>query len=286
MRSAPWRARDLAQSLQKAGRRLNASHVAHDGLDDDRSDTVRVCFKSPRDGLHRIERQGDRGIRKALGNPSRVRQPQRRHAGARLYQQRIHMPVVAALELHREVPPGESARQPYGAHGGFGPGVDQAHQFHGRHCVPDGFGQFGLSFRRGAEAGAAGQRVLDRPDDIGMPVTQEQRPPGANVVDVLVAVGVPDARSLATDDKRRRASHAAESAHWRVHAAGNGFLRPGEQSLRLRSVHSEFYASPGTTLLSRKLMTVSCSVPCRLRSSRALRSRYPWVPAKRSWTTS
>ena len=93
--------------------------------------------------------------------------------------------------------------------------------------------QFDLALGGRAEAGAAGERPLRPPPRPRDGVAQNQRPPRADVVDVLVAVGVPDARALAARNEQRRAAHAAKRAHRGVHAAGNGLLRPGKQAFRM-----------------------------------------------------
>ena len=46
----------------------------------------------------------------------------------------------------------------------------------------------------------------------GRRVAEDQRPPGADVVDVLVAVDVPDAAALAAGHERRLAADGAEGA--------------------------------------------------------------------------
>ena len=56
--------------------------------------------------------------------------------------------------------------------------------------------QIGFGRRGGAEAGAVAGRRDDRFHHGGCGVAEDQRAPGADVVDVLVAVGIPDARAL------------------------------------------------------------------------------------------
>ena len=51
-------------------------------------------------------------------------------------------------------------------------------------------------------------------------MAQDHRAPGAEVVDVAVAVRVVEISALGAFDKRRRAAHRAESPHRRVDAAG------------------------------------------------------------------
>ena len=62
--------------------------------------------------------------------------------------------------------------------------------------LADGLGQFDLLFGGRAEAGAARHGLVQRVENHGMPVAENQRPPGADVIDVLVAVGIEDVRRL------------------------------------------------------------------------------------------
>ena len=52
-----------------------------------------------------------------------------------------------------------------------------------------------------------------------MAVAEDQRPPRADVIDVLVAIGIEDVRAFAAFDKGRSSSDAAVSANRRVDAA-------------------------------------------------------------------
>ena len=76
-----------------------------------------------------------------------------------------------------------------------------------------------------AEAGADGHRAFERRQNCRMAVAQQQRPPGADVIDVLVAVRVEDVRSLAAGDEGRIPADAAERAHRRIHSSRNDALR-------------------------------------------------------------
>jgi hypothetical protein len=109
------------------------------------------------------------------------------------------------------------------------PGVHQAHHFDGRHGVANGVRQIDLRLRGRAETGASLQRAFERGQDFGMPVTEQQRSPGAHVVDVFVAIGIEDVAALAARDEQRLAAHAAEGAHRRIDAAGNLLHRTTEQ---------------------------------------------------------
>jgi hypothetical protein len=62
-----------------------------------------------------------------------------------------------------------------------------------------------------------------------MPVAQQQRSPGAYIVDVLVAIGIEDVTALTALDEHWLAAHGAERSHRRIDAAGNLFHRSPEQ---------------------------------------------------------
>ena len=120
--------------------------------------------------------------------------------------------VVAALELDDLVPPGESAGEADGRHGGLGSRVAHAHLLHAVHGFRDQSGH--LHFQRigDPEAGAEGGAFPDRVDnDIGC-VSQDCRAPGADVVDVLVSIHIPDVRPLGAVHKERTSTHGAEGA--------------------------------------------------------------------------
>jgi hypothetical protein len=75
-------------------------------------------------------------------------------------------------------------------------------------------------FRRGLLHGAHG---------VGIGMAEDQRAPGTDVVEVGLAVGVPDARAFAAGKEARRAAHRTEGAHRGIDAAGNGFLGAGKE---------------------------------------------------------
>jgi hypothetical protein len=55
-------------------------------------------------------------------------------------------------------------------------------------------------------------------------VAEDERPPGTDIVDVAIAVGVPDVRAQAANQERRVAADRAEGANGRVDAAGDKLL--------------------------------------------------------------
>src|SRR6185437_3082428 len=63
-------------------------------------------------------------------------------------------------------------------------------------------------------------RLFEGVEDGRRRVSEHERPPREDVVDVLMAVHVPDARAGAAVDHERLAADAAKRAHRRAHAAG------------------------------------------------------------------
>ncbi|MPM32914.1 hypothetical protein SDC9_79481 [bioreactor metagenome] len=139
-----------------------------------------------------------------------------RGTGAGGDEQRVDVAVVAALELDHLVPAGGAAGQPQGGHRRLGAGVDQPDLLD-RGAGDDLGGQVDLGAGRGAEGGAVRGRPGDRVEHLGMRVPQQHRPPGADQVDVLVAVDVGDVRPPGRPDEPRRATDGAEGAHRGAH---------------------------------------------------------------------
>ena len=136
-------------------------------------------------------------------------------------QQRIGMAVVAALELDELAAARGPARQADGRHGRLGARADQAHHVHAGHVAQDFFGQFDFALGRRAKREALEQRFLHRFEHRWVAVAQNHRAPGADVVDIALAVGIPKMGALGAGHKARRAAHGFEGAHWRVDATGD-----------------------------------------------------------------
>ena len=120
---------------------------------------------------------------------------------------------------------------------GFGAGVHEAHHFNGWNGVDDQFGQLDFAAGGRAKAGAEFENSRERIDN-WRAMTEEQRAPGANVVDVFVAIDIEEMRAFAAEDEARSTAHAAKSAHGRVNATGDDLLSAGEQRFGLRDVHT------------------------------------------------
>ena len=192
----------LAQALHERDAGAHEIHVAGDRFDHHRRQLVAMFREA---GLQRLD--------VVIGQHQRVLGDLGRHAGAgwvaeggkpraRLDQQRVGMAVVAALELQEQRAAGVAACQPDAAHAGLGAGADQAQLLDAGQLGHHGLSQLDLALGWGAKGEAVEQRLLYRFDDGRVAVAEDHRPPGADVVDVLLAVGVPEVGPSARRMKR------------------------------------------------------------------------------------
>ena len=134
------------------------------------------------------------------------------------------MSVIAAFELDDEVASGRRAGQPHGRHRRLRPAVHEPHHLETRHAPPHFFGELDLGLARRAVRPAALCRLADCLEYGGVRVTEDQRPPRTDVVDVALAVGVfgptPGGRA---DHHRERGVRDRHEA--RERALGNGVRR-------------------------------------------------------------
>ena len=93
----------------------------------------------------------------------------------------------------------------------------------------DLLGELDLALGRRAEGQSAADGAPHRRDHRGVRVAEDHRPPRADQVDVVAAVGVDQVRARAADHEPRGAADSAERAHRRVHPAGSHPLRALEQ---------------------------------------------------------
>ena len=184
----------LGQPGVEAGQRRDDAHVAGGRLGDDAGDLAVV---HPERLGHRGEvvvGDHDRVGRGRTGDARGVRQAERRDAGPGRGQQRVDVAVVAAGELHHLGAAGEAAGQPDRRHGGLGAAGHQPHLLDRLDPVDDLLGERDLALGRRAERRALRHRRVHRVDDRRVGVPEQQRPPRADQVDVLAAVGVDDVR--------------------------------------------------------------------------------------------
>ena len=85
---------------------------------------------------------------------------------------------------------------------------------------------------RNAEAGAVVGGFLHGGNDARMSVAKNGRPPSQHVINVFIAVHVPNAGAPGSIDKERLAADGAKCANRRIHAARNIIQRLGEKLFR------------------------------------------------------
>ena len=232
----------------------HGAHVAGRGLRDNAGNLAWVLRKCLAHGLDIVIRNDDGIGRRRARNARGIRQRKGRHAGAGRGQQRIHVAVVAALELQDFGAAGVAAGQAHRRHGGLGAGVNHAHLI-GRGARDDGLREQSLTLGGRAEAQATRSGLLHGLHNLWVRIAVNHRAIGANQVNVLVAVDVPQARARTALNHASLATHGAKRAHRRVHPARNhlgGTLKP---LLRLGSIRHVCHSSD-----SRAIQKLECAI--------------------------
>ena len=153
----------------------------------------------------------------------------RERAAARFHQQRINVAMITAIELDDLVAFGESARQPEAGHRRLCAAVHHPHFFDRRHPCADQFRHFHFERIGNAETDASLRRIADRANDNWRRMPENRRSPAADVIDVFVAIDVPNTGAFRALDEKRFAAHGTKCAHRRIHAAGNSPSRAREK---------------------------------------------------------
>ncbi len=109
-------------------------------------------------------------------------------------------------------------------HGRLRARTDEAHLLDRGIARDDSFGQVGFGRGRSAKARRLARGPLDGLDHGRKGVAQDHRSPGAEVVDVAIAVRIGQVRALRAVDKRRSPTHRAKRPNRRVDAAGEKAL--------------------------------------------------------------
>ncbi len=218
---------EFAEAAQEGGARQDRPSVADHGLENDAGDLVGVGFERGFDRTEVVIGERERVHRGLRRHSGRTGDAEGSHAGAGFDEQRVRVAVVAALELDDERSPGESAREADGGHASLGPGADEPELLDGRKTLLHEFGEVAFRGGAGAEGGGAAGGLTDGLDCGRKGVAQEHGAPGAEEVDVAVAVGVGQEGAFGTGDEGRMAAHGAKCANRRINTAGQKALRAG-----------------------------------------------------------
>src|SRR5579859_3378574 len=136
------------------------------------------------------------------------------------------MPVIAAVELDHQVAAGRGPGQPQGAHGRLRPAVDESQALDRRHAFTNQLAQANLGGTGCSERASGVYRPPDRLDYSRMRVSKDEGPESSDVIDVPVAVDIPDERALAAAHDRWVAADRAISPDRAVHSPRKQLVRP------------------------------------------------------------
>ncbi len=93
-----------------------------------------------------------------------------------------------------------------------------------QYSLDDQFGELDLAGRRGAVGGTGRHLTVEGLHHGGVGVAEDERPPGADEVDVLAPLGVEGVRALDRGDEHRVSAHGTVGADGRRDAAGDCLL--------------------------------------------------------------
>ncbi len=167
----------LAQPFKKAWLRSDDSHVARNRLDDHAGHLVRAGLE---DGAYRLQvvvRYGHRESREHGGHAGAVGLAQSEHTRSRSHEQGVGVAVVATIELEDYVTPSGGAGEPERAHRGFGARADETHHLHRGHSLHDERREVSFGGDRCAVAGAPGNGVGKRLNDVRVSVPGDEGAP-------------------------------------------------------------------------------------------------------------
>mmetsp|Transcript_11265 Transcript_11265/g.28891 ORF Transcript_11265/g.28891 Transcript_11265/m.28891 type:complete len:438 (+) Transcript_11265:144-1457(+) len=186
----------VTQTLQELLGRGDKAGVADNGLQDHAGNLALVGLKQRLHALKVVVGGAQGAGGRALGDAGAVGQAEGGHAGASLHQEGVGMAVVAADELDDLLALGVGAHETQHRQAGLRARVHKAHHLHRRHTVDNHLAQDVLQLAGSTEAGALRDLGNQGLVDLVAGVAADSRAPGADVVDVLVAVHVKGIRSL------------------------------------------------------------------------------------------
>ena len=221
--------RQLAQRADELVAGSDEVHVADDRFEDDRRDVAALLGERRLEAGNVVVVEHERVLRGVRRDTCGTGLTERQRPRTGLHEQCIRVTVIAALELHDDVPAGVAARQTDRGHRRLGPGTHEPHHLDGRQQARQQFGHLEFALGRRAERKAVCGGFLDGPDDVRMRVPGDHRPPRSDVVDVRPAVGIPEPRTATALEESGSAADGTEGPDRRVHAPGNDSLGACEQ---------------------------------------------------------
>src|ERR1700716_3003147 len=123
------------------------------------------------------------------------------------------MAVVAALKFDKELPIGERACKSNRRHRRFSARTDKAKLFDGREAARHELCQVTFCRRGSAKTCASRRRILNCCDHARFSMSENHRPPGADIIDVAIAIRIPEIRTISPRDKWRLSADSAKGAH-------------------------------------------------------------------------
>ena len=227
----------VSKFLSKLLRRNDQSHVADDGLEHDAGDLISAFLEQLLQTLDIVVTHHD-GVRGATTRDARTRgHAMRQRARSGGHEQRIDVAMITACEFDNEIATGESASQSHGAHRRFRAGRDHAHHLDRRHRFVNQFREFAFEFGRSAIAAAVASRFDRGMDHTRVRMPQNHRPPGADIVDVTVAIDVEEISALSARDEDGFSADGAERSRRAVDSAGDDSLGAFESEMAIESIH-------------------------------------------------
>src|SRR4029077_16108632 len=111
----------------------------------------------------------------------------------------------------------------------FGAAVDHSDLFNRRHPPTDQVGQFHFQRIRNSETKSTLGGIAHRIDYHFRSVTENVRPPAADVVDIFLSVDIPNPGASGPLDEKWFATNIAKRAHRRIDSGRNSHLSTSKQ---------------------------------------------------------
>src|SRR2546423_15685097 len=112
------------------------------------------------------------------------------------------MPVIATFELDDLIATGKASREPKARHGGFRAAINHPHFFDRGHPGADQLCHLDFEWVGNSKTHALSGRRADSIDHHLGRVTEDRRPPRADVIDVFVRINIPDLGALRAINKK------------------------------------------------------------------------------------